>query len=473
MRKCLLVLAAIALAGCAKHRPADGAARPGSSATADLAQLIRHGCYHCLEQAFAEADTRGAKPAAFEAAALLVLRSKELGLPTEPWLGRARALAATDPSLTTYVTMVEAIPPHPMSDDRDALFDVRARNQARTSLAAWRASLHSGTTSDLFRMYLDVALICGFGTLKENEQSFAGQLDADVQAPIYQYRIGICDSGYAGRLKALRAGDAAFVDADFVLGRYALEDPVQPDQDEALRRLQSAATAFPRSPVIGVTIGNVYRRWEEWSDALAAYDRVLAVSPLHPEALLGRAVSLSHLARPQEAIAAATTLIDQGQWHLGEAYYWRGWNHLRLEQHEHARSDADRAKTLMSNAAVFVLSGVIEWRLRRLDTAEKEFETAMAIDFGECEAALDLGVVRDERRRPVEALAAFQQARQCYDLSISLRREAIARVQAGPGTETSKARDSARHRRELDALEDRRAEAVRAITVLDGSKSVP
>ena len=127
----------------------------------------------------------------------------------------------------------------------------------------------------------------------------------------------------------------------------------------------------------------------------------------------------------------------------------------------------------MSNAAVFVLSGVIEWRLRRLDTAEKEFETAMAIDFGECEAALDLGVVRDERRRPVEALAAFQQARQCYDLSISLRREAIARVQAGPGTETSKARDSARHRRELDALEDRQAEAVRAITVLDGSKSVP
>jgi tetratricopeptide (TPR) repeat protein len=474
MRKCLLVLAAIAaLTGCATHRPSDVALRKASSTTGDLAQLIRHGCYHCLEQAFAEADTRGAKPAAFEAAALLVLRSKELGLPTEPWLGRARALAATDPSLTTYVTMVEAIPPHPMSDDRDALFDVRARNQARTSLAAWRASLHSGTTSDLFRMYLDVALICGFGTLKENEQSFAGQLDADVQAPIYQYRIGICDSGYSGRLKALRAGDAAFVDADFVLGRYALEDPVQPDQDEALRRLQSAATAFPRSPVIGVTIGNVYRRWEEWSDALAAYDRVLAVSPLHPEALLGRAVSLSHLARPQEAIAAATTLIDQGQWHLGEAYYWRGWNHLRLEQHEHARSDADRAKTLMSNAAVFVLSGVIEWRLRRLDTAEKEFETAMAIDFGECEAALDLGVVRDERRRPVEALAAFQQARQCYDLSISLRREAIARVQAGPGTETSKARDSARHRRELDALEDRRAEAVRAITVLDGSKSVP
>jgi tetratricopeptide (TPR) repeat protein len=473
MNKSLVLLAAIvALAGCATRRPSGTAPRPEISASADVARLIRHGCYRCLEQAFAEAEASSAATQAFEAAALLVLRSKELGLPTEPWLGRARALAA-DPLLAPYLTMVEAIPPHPMSDDRDGLFDVRARTQARTSLAAWRESLPSGVTSNVFRMYLDVALICGFGTLKENEQSFSGQLAADADAPIYQYRIGACDSAHAERLKTLRRGDAAFVDADFALGRYALDDPMYPDQEAALRHLQSAAAAFPRSPAIAVTIGNVYRRWDEWSDALAAYDAAVLVSPAHPEALLGRAVSLSHLMRPHEAIEAASTLIDAGQWHLGEAYYWRGWNQLRLGQHERARSDADRAKTLMANAAVFVLSGVIEWRLRRLDTAEKEFESAIAIDFGECEAALDLGVVRDERRRPAEALAAFQQARQCYDLSIALRREAIAKVQAGPGSETAKARDTARHKRELTALEDRREEAVRAIAVLDGGKSVP
>jgi tetratricopeptide (TPR) repeat protein len=178
--------------------------------------------------------------------------------------------------------------------------------------------------------------------------------------------------------------------------------------------------------------------------------------------------------RPDEAIATATLLIDAGQWHLGEAYYWRSWNQLRLEQHDHARADADRAKTLMANAAVLVLSGVIEWRLRRLDTAEQEFQSAITIDFGECEAALDLGVVRDERRKPAEALAAFQQARQCYELSIALRREAIANVQAGPGTDATKARDTARHQRELTELEGRRAEALKAIALLDGGRgSVP
>ena len=130
----------------------------------------------------------------------------------------------------------------------------------------------------------------------------------------------------------------------------------------------------------------------------------------------------------------------------------------------------------MSNAAVFVLSGVIEWRLRRLDTAEKEFESAIAIDFGECEAALDLGVVRDERRKPAESLAAFQQARQCYDLSIALRREAIARIAGWAGHATL--RKPARPRaieRELAELQSRRDEALRAIAVLDGGsgKSVP
>jgi hypothetical protein len=130
--------------------------------------------------------------------------------------------------------MVEAIPPHPMSDDRDVLFDVRSRSQARSSLQAWRDSLRSGATSNVFRLYLDVALICGFGTLKETDQSFTGQLDEDVRAPIYQYRVGACDSAHGERLRRSRC-DAAYVDADFALGRYALDDAVNPDQDEAVR----------------------------------------------------------------------------------------------------------------------------------------------------------------------------------------------------------------------------------------------
>lgn len=469
----MLLLGAIGvLTGCASRQPPATATVSPSPGDDDLSALIRQGCYRCLERAFDEAQTRKASSHAFEAAALLVLRSKELGLATAPWLGRARALAAGDAPRSVHLAIVEAIPPHPMSEDRDALFDVRGRTQAHASLVAWRESLRSGSGSEVFRAYLDVALVCAFGTLKENDQSFTGPVDNAAASPLYQYRVGICDGSHAPRLAALRASDRDFVDADFALGRYAIEDPLEPDHDEGQERLQSAAAAFPKSPAIATTLGNLHRRWEDWDAALAGYDAAIAVSAGHPEALIGRAISLSHLSRPREAIDTATRLIDAGQWHLGEAYYWRAWNQLRLGNYEFARGDADRAVTLMANAAVFVLSGVIEWRLRRLGSAEREFEAALSIDFGECEAAFDLGVVRDERAKPAEALAAFQQARQCYELSMSLRREAIAKVLAGPGSETSKARESARHERELMDLEARRESVVRAIAVLDGAAHI-
>ena len=214
-------------------------------------------------------------------------------------------------------------------------------------------------------------------------------------------------------------------------------------------------------------IGNTHRSWEEWPAALEAYDAALALSANHPDALIGRTVALSQLGRAQEAIQTATRAIDNGQWMVGEAYYWRAWNQLRLGNLPMAREDADRARTQMANARVFVLSGVIEWRMRRLDTAERDFQQAVTIDLGECEGAFDLGIVRDELRRFPESLAAFKQAGQCNDLSLKLRQEAIAKIETGPGTPASRARDAARHKRALQELEERRDEIARAIETLE------
>lgn len=462
----LMLVLMMATAACAARAPLSPAPLPPAfDETADT--LIRRGCFRCLEQAFEEAQRRGARMPAFEAAALLTLRSKELGLPSEVWLDRARALAGSDASLAPYLDIVDVIPPDRLSENRDALFDIGRRNRARGSLEMWRERLRDGAGSDAFRTYLDVALICAFGTLKETPDSFSGALDPVATTPLFQYALGACDATHGARLSALRASDPDFVDADYPLGRYALEDAVNFNPEESLKRFESASRAFPLSPAITTRIGNVYRLWEDWAPALAAYDTALAVAPHHPEATIGRAISLSHLERSEEAIETATRLIDEGQWLLGEAYYWRGWNHLRLNSYQLARADADRARTLMSNAAVLVLSGVIEWRLGRLETAEKDFQDALTIDLGECEAAFDLGVVRDQLRKLPEALAAFKQAGQCYDLSIALRREAIDKIRSGNGTETLKARDSARHERVLADLSERRREVTRIVAIIE------
>lgn len=465
----VVTLACLFLAACAARR--DTAAPGPLPAPADLTPLFEHGCYACLERAYAEAAARGTnQQQAFEAAALLAMRSKELGLPFETWLDRAREHASADGLSASYLEMVESLPRAPLSGSRESFQELQSRMRARKLLPEWRDALQAGTASELFRAYLDVSLVCAFGRLREDDRSFSEPLHPVARTPLYQYRVAICDSTYASRLAALRDGDPVFVDADFALGRYAIDDPVSPDPEGGLVRLASAARAFPGSAAIATTIGEVHRVWEEWAPALAAYDAALAVSPGHPEAMLGRTISLSRLLRSHEAIEMATRMIELGQWRVGEAYYWRAWNHLLLGDYDAARGDADRARPLMANAAIFVLSGTIEWRLRRLQTAEAEFQQAIAIDLGECEAALNLGIVRGELGKPAEALAAFEQARRCYDLSIGLRRTAIDTIRSGPGTPTAKARAAAVHERVLADLEDRRNDAIRAIEVLQKVK---
>lgn len=467
-RRLLIVIAALGLAaGCATRRPATTAQVVHAAPRVDdLNALIARGCFRCLEQAYEQATERGAGPQAFEAAALLMLRSKELGLPFDEWRARVHASAPEGEASALYLTVLDAIPPDRLSEERYTQFDTGVRN-ARASVPEWREALRTGPASDVFRGYLEVALVCAFGRLNETEQSYGGEIDPVAEAPLYQYAVGICDTAKAPRLNALLTANPDFVEADYPLGRYFVEDRTNWDPEEGLRRLKAAADAFPRSPAIATAIGNAHRGWEEWPAALEAFDAALAVSPNHPEALIGRTVALSQLGRAQEAIETASEVIEAGQWLVGEAYYWRAWNQLRLGNLPLAREDADRARTQMANARVFVLSGVIEWRMKRLESAERDFQQAVTIDLGECEGAFDLGIVRDELRHVPEALAAFRQAGQCNDLSIKLRQDAIAQIEAGPGTPAARARDAARHRRALADLEERRGEISRAIDALE------
>jgi tetratricopeptide (TPR) repeat protein len=465
-RLVIALAALVCAAGCAVHRPPAEPVVAAPPRTDDLKALIDQGCYHCLERAYEEGHARRAGHEAFEAAVLLVLRSKELGLPFADWLAKARAAAPEGDASALYLTIAEALPPDRLSEERYTLFEAGMRN-VRSQVTEWRDQLRSGPASELFRSYLDLALVCAFGRVNENAQSYTGELDPVAGVPLYQYAVGICDPSKAPRLLEMRTANPDFVDAEYALGRFMVEDRTIGDQEGGLRRLEAAAAAFPQSVAMKVWIGNTYRSWEEWPAALEAYDAALALSPKHPDALIGRTVALSQLGRAQDAITTAATVIDGGQWMVGEAYYWRAWNQLRLGNLPLAREDADRARTQMANARVYVLSGVIEWRMRRLESAERDFQQAVTIDLGECEGAFDLGIVRDELRQLPQSLAAFRQAGQCNDLSIKLRREAIAKIESGPGTPSSRARDAARHQRALQELEERRDEIVRAIDALE------
>src|SRR6185369_12165230 len=95
---------------------------------------------------------------AFEAATLMTLRARELGMPADPWLAEARELAANDPDAALYLDMVAAVPTDPLSGERDdLLIETQARNRAQKLLPDWRETLHTASSSLVFRRYLELS----------------------------------------------------------------------------------------------------------------------------------------------------------------------------------------------------------------------------------------------------------------------------------------------------------------------------
>jgi tetratricopeptide (TPR) repeat protein len=466
VRLVLAVVFAVAALGCAAKR-VEPIPQPSAAAAAprvDVEALIRRGCFRCFEQALAAAQANADREQAFEAAALIVLRAKDLGLPLSERIETMRTLMPAGSGWDVLLGIVLVMPGDPLSGERYgeaslAAFDQRRRVQI--SLDTWRAALTEPPGSPLFRAFLELSLACAFPSRDQTSADVAARaLDRWPNVPAIAFRASTCSQDRASLLPTFRAADPEFLDAEYFQGRLAATSVV-PDLDEALLHLTAAHDAFPESAAITTTLGDVRIQREEWAEALEQYDAVLERMPVHRDALLGRTISLSRLRRHEDGIAAATRMIDLGEWRLGEAYYWRAWNRFQLRQLDAAAGDRDRAKTLMSSPALYVLSGLIEWGQRHLPPAEEELQHALTLDFGQCDAALYLGAVRFERKERPESVAAFKQAVQCYDLSIGLRRKMIDDIRAGGGSEAGKARAIAGHERAIAEASEQREQAAR------------
>jgi len=465
-----LLLITIAVVGCApKQRQATITAPPAP--TVDAAALIRRGCFHCFEQALVAALAAGNTHQAFEAAGLIVLRAKELGLPLDARTDTMRRLVPPGPGWAMLLDIVSAAPVNPLSGARYEEYSVDAigaRQRTRQSVEGWRAALPQSPASPLFRAYLQLMLDCEFtnrDVQKPDDPARAARGEWP-DTPVIEFRAATCGGDQPTALAAVRAADADFMDAEYYLGRAAGQGRT-PDLEEALRHLQAAVDAFPESAAIATTLGRVRLDREEWLEALAVFDGIIARMPMHRDALLGRTISLSQLRRHEDAIASATRMIDLGEWLLGEAYYWRAWNELQLKRLTEAAADRDRAKTLVVNSALYLLSGLIEWGQRHLPQAESEFQQSLTMDFGRCDAALYLGAVRFERSERPAALAAFKQSIQCYDLAIGLRRKMIDDVRSAPGSDAGKARLIASHERAIAEATAQREQAAKDAATID------
>jgi tetratricopeptide (TPR) repeat protein len=459
--------------------------------------LMRDGCYTCLQEAAGiymrllqsptnktpERVLRGT----FETTILLAVREKELGLPAEASLARARELssrlsgvsagAATGatphatPSVAAAVLLEAA---EAITGDTTALDAEERQQKDDGTLARQRRATPAtiealASTSDPAANYLAIALHCEQPRGSTPTSTAAANLltsiakDDSSSPALLRYRAASCSGGSqsaAQTLTKMREADQRWADVYFFEGKYEMGSPARSaDPERAAALLTHAIAAFPDSIAIRLMLANAHDLSGNAQAALDAFDRVLAVKPTHVDARLGRLQSLSYLSRTDDAIAAATVIIDAGAWNVGDAYYWRAWNRYQARQLDEAWSDVRQAMSLLSNTAVYALAGSIAYGRKDLETAVAHFNRAFEIDPSNCLAVWSAGLVHNDRSAWPAAAGSFAKAAACFATAAATARKELANIEKGTLAPATKARRLASTRKRLESAEDLRAQA--------------
>jgi tetratricopeptide (TPR) repeat protein len=450
----LAFVALLSLAGCAARGPSPQVVAELGKANA----LLREGCYSCLKDAQAiferlsapPAPAPGAERGAFEATLLIAMREKELGLPADASLDRAKQHANRigNPKAgvaSTKAGVVASVSPAALLDaaalvigetagldpeQRSKYIGVRGRppleatNPQRRALDAW-------VGTDPVAQYVALMIDCEQLNMREAVKP-ADILAKYTGVPLIQFRLAVCGGFGSPQAATLREANPRFLDTLPWEARRALTG----SQTEAIdlykgtALLNQAHEAFPGSHWIAITGGRVNQSIAEFETGLARFDSVLADAPTHRDALLGRVTSLSYLMRHQDAIVTATRMIELGTWLVGDAYYWRAWNQYNLKALEAAWSDVEVATKMLSTTNVYMLAGLIAYDRKELPTAVLRFDRAFELDVTNCDAVWMGGLVRVDQEDWPGASPKFGRAMSCFSNAASQAKSDLAALDA-------------------------------------------
>jgi tetratricopeptide (TPR) repeat protein len=379
MRRLWLTLVVVSMA-CAHPQPPK---QPNQSlralARADAAML--EGCYDCLIEARDIYARVGVGPVRrlivtrlFEAELLITLREKELALAAaEESIERARALSRELPGsieADRYLAMVEAVPPDDVGKPRTADQMFRRMHSAIVPRINgeidWLRAPDAGALRQPVREYVAMAIDCMYasrprqgGPVRTTAPS--APAIADDAPPLLVYRAGICITVNKARMEQVRTAVPRFVETSLFLGRLAVSTAKNDGGGKAKELLTEAYARFPKSSSITYMSGNFNQLIGDCREALRYYDETVALESLHENALLGRTVCLTYLKRTDEAMAAATRIIDLKLDNISDGFYWRAWNQeFMLKAYPGARSDIESAKAIRATIQVYTLAGIIE-----------------------------------------------------------------------------------------------------------------
>jgi tetratricopeptide (TPR) repeat protein len=436
--------------------------------------LVREGCYRCLEDALAAYERLAATPrppvealpGAFDAAILLTVRAKELGLPADRWLTRARDLssrlppapAAAVPASALIDAAAVVVGETSGLDPEERQQRIPRRSTTEQQHVPQRTALEPAVPTSIVAEYVALAIDCD-SLLGREAVKVAELLAKHAGTPLMRFRVSLC--GRRDAIGALRVDDRRWVDTLFFEGRAEMTASREhaADPDKALPLYVAAHDAFPESIAMTLAVANVNDSLANFEPALAAYDSVLDTAPMHRDAMLGRVKSLSYLARHVEAIETATRMIALGTWLIGDAYYWRAWNQYSLKAYEPAWDDVEHAITLQSNSAVYMLAGLIAYERKDLPTAILRFDRSYQLDASNCDAEWMSALVNVDQKSYGEASPKFTRAMSCFVSTAARATDDLATLEQSNRTPAQKAKQAATLRSRIETSEERAAQS--------------
>lgn len=461
----MLTASLLVVASCAARGPSP-------QVTADLSRadaLVRAGCYLCLQEAaavYARHRTAARAPAepiatgAFEVTVLLALRERELGIPADETIARARQLAADLPSSS------------PLAADADQVLRLTdlvygdqtsvAPETRRLPYPEWQRQMKplrdriAAAGGARLAAYLVLSADCSDRPSREAIDA-AHVRTLHAAAPLVEFRLALCGLSNDEALEALSRSDPRWFEAQWVKGSGVLA--TSRDMRAAAALFEAAAEGLPDAPAVLLSLAGAQRALRRLDAALASYDRVIAIVPTLRSALLGRVMCLSYLRRHQEAVESASRMIELGTYSMGDARYWRAWNLYQLGQLEPASADAEAALLLMSNTNVYMLAGLIKLDMKSLDEAESRLLEAKKLDSSNCQAQFYLGLVYSSKPDWNQGGPAFVSAVSCFTQAAATARAELERIAAASSPPEVKAAEAAEHQQTLEESELRTAQS--------------
>lgn len=463
VRRASLLALAVVVAACGPKQLPQPAPVPDNAARLDAADaLVSAGCLDCLLAAYREYNRARAErdpperaaAGVVRTAALIDLRERELGLLGNDYLADARNAAASSPSLTaSFSALIEIAAALRLGPDgvRSVTDDeLAAMLRFATKRTEWESLLRERAALEPLAAYIWMGFACDPLSARSIDPREVQRLLGETRdTPLLAFgHLASCDRRNADALTGLLERDARFVEISYLIGLSALGLRPQPDVDAAERHFRRAYEWRQDWPFLTLSIGNLALATEDYDRAFQFFDRTLALKRADPDALVGTTRALTYLGRFADALMTIDALLATGA-NLGEARYWRAFSENQLGRYDAAWNDIQLASTLIVNAEVPKLAGIVAYRRGDLDVARRRLEEARTRNRADCETGFYLHMVLADRREWIGTADVASETSACFDTAEARLRENIRALAASNGEPARVARQIARREEQV------------------------